>query len=169
MKAVVKAVKAGEAQEIEDSKENVSPWDGDLPVFQKWPPHVKNLIICPLQSEKKRAIREAKRSTYSMHWVVYAHNLIAHSVQFTSAVQSRLNLCNPMDRSTPGLPVHHQLPEFTHTHVHRVGDAIQPSHPLSFPSPPAFNLSQHQSLFQWVRSSHQVAEVSEFQLQHQSF
>ena len=74
-----------------------------------------------------------------------------------------------MDCSTPGFPVHHQLPEFTQTHVHWVGDAIQPSHPLSSPSPPAFNLSQHQGLFQWVSSSHQVAKVLEFQLQHQLF
>ena len=73
-----------------------------------------------------------------------------------------------MDCSMPGLPVHHQLPEFTQTHVHWVGDAIQPSHPLSSPSPPAFNLSQHQGLFQWVSSSHQVVKVLEFQLQHQS-
>ena len=73
-----------------------------------------------------------------------------------------------MDCSTPGLPVHHQLLEFTQTHVHRVSDAIQPSHPLSSPSPPTFNLSQHQGLFQWVSSSHQVAKVLEFQLQHQS-
>ena len=64
-----------------------------------------------------------------------------------------------MDCSTPGLPVHHQLPEFTQTHVHRVGNAIQPSHPLSSPSPPAFNLSQHQGLFQWVSSLHQVVKV----------
>ena len=78
-------------------------------------------------------------------------------------------LCDPMDHSTPGLPVHHQLPEFTQTHVHWVSDAIQPSHPLSSPSPPAFNLSQHQGLFKWVSSSHQVAKVLEFQLQHQSF
>ena len=68
-----------------------------------------------------------------------------------------------------GLPVHHQLPEFTQTHVHRVGDATQPSHPLSSPSPPTPNPSQHQGLFQWVNSSHQVAKVLEFQLQHQSF
>ena len=74
-----------------------------------------------------------------------------------------------MNRSTPGLPVHHQLPEFTQTHVHQVGDVIQPSHPLSSPSPPAPNPSQHQGLFQWVNSSHQVAKVLEFQLQHQSF
>ena len=73
-------------------------------------------------------------------------------------------LCDPMDCSTPGLPVHHQLPEFTQTHVHWVGDAIQLSYPLSFPSPPAFNLPQHQGLFKWVSSLHQVDKVLEFQL-----
>ena len=87
----------------------------------------------------------------------------------SSVAQSCPTLCNPMNRSTPGLPVHHQLPEFTQTHVHWVGDAIQPSHPLSTPFPPAFNLSQHQGLFQWLGSLHQVAKVLEFQLQHQSF
>ena len=91
------------------------------------------------------------------------------SVQFSSVAQSCLTLCEPMNRSTPGLPVHHHLPEFTQTHVHRVGDAIQPSHPLSSPSPPAPNPSQHQSLFQWVSYSHEVAKVLEFQLQHHSF
>ena len=70
--------------------------------------------------------------------------------QFSSVAQSCPTLCDPMNRSTPGLPVHHQLPEFTQTHVHRVGDAIQPSHPLSSPSPPAPNPSQHQGLFQWA-------------------
>ena len=84
--------------------------------------------------------------------------------QFSSVAQSCLTLCNPMNRSTPGLPVHHQLPEFTQTHVHRVRDAIQTSHPRSSPSPPAPNPSQHQSLFQWVRSSHEVAKVLELQL-----
>ena len=77
--------------------------------------------------------------------------------------------CDPMDCSTPGLPVHHQLPEFTQTHVRWVSDAIQPSHPLSSPSPLTFNLSQHQGVFKWVSSSHQMAKVLEFQLQHQSF
>ena len=86
------------------------------------------------------------------------------SVQFSSVAQSYLTLCDSTDCSTPGFPVHHQLPELTHTHVHRVGDAIHPSLPLSFPSPPALNLSQHQDLFKWVSFSHQV-----FQLQHQSF
>ena len=69
------------------------------------------------------------------------------TVQFSLVAQSCLTLCDPMNHSTPGLPVHHQLPEFTQTHVHRVGDAIQPSHPLSSPPPPALNVSQHEGLF----------------------
>ena len=90
-------------------------------------------------------------------------------VQFSSVAQSCPTLCDPMDCSTPGLPVYLQFPELTQTHVHWVGDAIQPSHLLSSPSPPTFNLSQHQGLFKWVSSSHQVAKVLEFQPQHQSF
>ena len=88
---------------------------------------------------------------------------------FSSVTQSSPALCDPMDCSMPGLPVHDQLLELAQTHVHWVGDAIQPSHPLSAPSLPAFNLSQHLGLFQWVSSSHQVAKLLEFQLQHQSF
>ena len=88
------------------------------------------------------------------------------SVHFSSVAQSCPTLCEHMNHSRPGLPVHHQLPEFTQTHVHRVRDAIQPSHLLSSLSPPAPNPSQHQSLFQWVNSSHEVAKVLEFQLQH---
>ena len=87
------------------------------------------------------------------------------SVQFSHSVTS--NSLRPHDHSTPGLPVHHQLPS-TQTHVHQVGDAIQPSHPLASPSPPALSHSQHQGLFKWVSSSHQVNKVLEFQLQHQS-
>ena len=90
-------------------------------------------------------------------------------LSFSSVAQSCPTLCDPMNHSTPGLPVYHQLPESTQTHVHRFGDAIQPSHPLSFPSPPAFNLSQNQGLCQGVSSSHQVARVLEFLLQHPSF
>ena len=100
-------------------------------------------------------------------------DLIVHfffsSVQFSSVAQSCLTLCDPINHSTTGLPVHHQLPEFTQTHDHWVGDAIQPSHPLSSPSPFAPNPSQHQGLFQWVSSSLQGTKVLEFQLQHQSF
>ena len=89
-------------------------------------------------------------------------------VQFSSVAQSCMTLCDPMDCRMSDLSVHHQPPELAQTHVHRVGDAIQSSHPLSPPSP-AFNLSQHQGLFKSIRSSHQVAKVLEFELQHQSF
>ena len=85
-------------------------------------------------------------------------------VQFST--QSCPTVCDPMDYSMTGLHVHHQLPEFIQTHVHWVCDAIQPSHPLSSPSPPAFSLSQYEDLFKWVSSSHQVVKVLEFQLQH---
>ena len=91
------------------------------------------------------------------------------AAQFSSVTHLCLTLCDPMDCSMPGLPVHHQPPELAQTHVHRVGDAIQPSHPLLTPSPPAFSLSQLPSLFQWVSSLHQVAKLLEFQPQHQSF
>ena len=96
-------------------------------------------------------------------------SLAEHSVQFSSVAQACPTLCDPMDCKTPGLPVYHHLPEFTQTHAHQVGDAIQPSHPLLSPSPPAFSLPQHQGPFQGVSSLHQVAKVWKFQLQHQSF
>ena len=92
--------------------------------------------------------------------------LPAQSDQIRSVAQSCPTLCDPMNRSTPGLPVCHQLPEFTQTHVHRVSDAIQQSHPLLSPSPPTLNISQHQGLFQWVSSWHQVPKGLELQLQH---
>ena len=99
------------------------------------------------------------------------YEILSHppSVQFSSVSQLCPTLWDPMDCNMSGLPVHHQLLEFTQTHVHWVSDAIQPSHPLSYPSLPDFNLSQHQCLFKWVSSSHQVAKGLEFQLQHQSF
>ena len=90
------------------------------------------------------------------------HSKLISSVQSSHSVCP--TLCDPMNCSKPGLSVHHQLPEFTQTHIHWVGDAIQPSHPLSSPSPPDPNPSQHQSLFQWVNSSHEVGKVLEFQL-----
>ena len=105
-----------------------------------------------------------RNSTISIH--KYKQRFI---VQFSSVAHSCLTLCDLMNHSTPGLPIHHQLPESTQTHVHWVSDAIQPSHPLLSPSPPALNLFQHQDLFKWVSSSHQVAKVLEFQLQHQAF
>ena len=95
--------------------------------------------------------------------VTWLHgHLLISSVQFSSVAESCLTLCYPINRSMPGVLVNHKLPEFTQTHVHWVSDAIQPSHPLLSPSPPAPNPSQHQSLFQWVNSLHQVAKVLEF-------
>ena len=96
-------------------------------------------------------------------------NSTKHFVVHCSVTKSYPALCNAMDCSTPGFPVLHSLPEFAQTHVHQVSDAIQPSHPLSSPSPLAFSLSQHQGLFQRVSSPHQVAKALEFQLQYQSF
>ena len=110
------------------------------------------------------AIYGVAQSRTRLKWRSSSSSSIYGSVQFSSVAQSCPTLCDPMNRSMPGLPVHHQLPELTQTHVHRVSDAIQPSHPLSSPSPPAPNPSQHQSLFQWVNSSHQVAQILEFQL-----
>ena len=101
-----------------------------------------------------------EKCSREISWIRQSFRLQFSSVQSLS----RVWLCNPMNRSTPGLPDHHQLPEFIQIHIHRVSDAIQPSHPLSSPSPPAPNPSQHQSLFQWVNTSHEVAKVQEFQL-----
>ena len=113
------------------------------------------------------------KSAYStFNFQRYAINFVDYqSCPPFSSAQSQLclTLCDPMECSTPGCPVHHRLPEFIQTHVHWVGNAIQPSHPLSSPFPPTFDLSQHQGLFEWVGSLHQVAKVLEFQLQHQSF
>ena len=92
-------------------------------------------------------------------WWAAVHGVSKSQTQFSSVAQSCPTLCDPMDCRMPGLPVYQQLPEFTQAHVHWVGDAIQPSHPLSSPSPPAFDLSQYQGLFQWVSSSHQVTKV----------
>ena len=105
----------------------------------------------------------------AMVWYTYIVKWLPQSVQFSSVTQLCLTLCDPMDCSMPGLPVYHQLLEFIQTYVCWVSDAIQPSHPLLSPSPSVFNLSQHQGVFRWVSSSHQVAKVLEFQLQHQSY
>ena len=101
------------------------------------------------------------------HSSVHLSAYYISSVQFSCSVVS--NYLRPMDYSMPGFPVQHQLPELAQTQVYRVGDAIQPSHPLFSPSPPALNLFQHQGLLQWVSSLHQVAKLLELQLQHQSF
>ena len=132
-----------------------------------WPGESSSLCraqICLLQlvSVHPSSILQLQRLSQRLcHGTACKHLKI---IQFSSVAQSCPTLCDPMNRSTPGLPVHHQLPEFTQTHIHRVSDAIQPSHPLSSPSPPAPNPSQNQSLFQWVNSLHEVAKVLEFQL-----
>jgi len=111
---------------------------------------VKNEILpfeatwTDLENIMPSEINQAEKEKYYISLIC----VIFSSVQFSLVAQSCLTLCDPMNCSTPGLPVHHQLPEFTQTHVHRVSDAIQPSHPLSSPSPPVPNPSQHQSLFQ---------------------
>ena len=115
----------------------------------------------------------SNESILHMRWPKYWVQLFLIMQLFSSVsslvAQSCLTLCDPMDCSTPGFHVHHQLPELTQTHVHWIGDAIQPSHPLSSPSPPTFNLPQHQAVFKWVGYLCQVAKGLEFQLQHQSF
>ena len=111
------------------------------------------------QSQRK-AMRRNAQTTAQLH---SSHTLV-RSDQIRSVAQSCPTLCDPMNRSTPGLPVHHQLLEFTQTHFHWVSDAIQPSQSLSSPSPLAPNPSQHQGLFQWVNSLHEVAKILEFQL-----
>ena len=128
-----------------------------------------NRLICSREGNKFKWIEELQESQsygteelFSVDRELYHdENSLKISLQFSSVAQLCPTLCDPMNHSTPGLPVHHHLPEFAQTHVHRVGDATQPSHPLSSPSPPA---PQHQSLFQWVNSSHEVAKVLEFQL-----
>ena len=136
------------------------------PVFTTSSPGVDSIsrshILCP-------SVRSNSSSVKNLSWACKEVVVHIYNRPFSSVAQSYPTLCDPMNHSTPCLPVHHQLPESTQTHVHRVGDAIQPSHPLSSPSSPASNLSQHQGLFKWVGSSHEVAKGLEFQLQHQSF
>ena len=129
------------------------------PAFTTW-------LLYHLEQDNQSQISHLQKE---IKIVCMCHDSKRWLMQFSSVAQLCPTLCNPMDCSMPGLPVHHQLPELTQTHVHWVSDAIQPSHPLSSPSPPAFHLSQHQGLFKWVSSSPQVAKVLEFQLQHQSF
>ena len=126
------------------------------------------VIVQLLSHLANNAGKQSKETTFVGNSIIYYLHQ-SFLVQFGSVTQSCPTLCNPMNCSMPGLPVHHQLPESTQTHFHEVHDTIQPSHPLSSPSPPALNLSQHQGFFKWVSSSHQVAKVLEFQLQNQSF
>ena len=142
---------------------------GDSPTFRSLFSIFHQLSVSKLLFSFVR-YRGSTQLDYIFLWsIFYNLILVTTSVQFSSVTQSCPTLCDPMDCSTPGLPVHHQFPEFTQTHVHWVGDAIQPSQPLSSPSSPAPNPSQHQGLFKWVSSSHQEAKGLEFQLLHRSF
>ena len=132
--------------------------------------YLKLVTLYVNHTSKKKKERDGGDFSYTVtcneyHALLDVQSIVESSVQFSSIDQLCSTLCDPMDCSRSGLPVHHQLLEFTQTHVHWVSDAIQPSHPLLSLSP-AFNLSQHQGLFKWVSSSHQVAKVLEFQLQH---
>ena len=118
-----------------------------------------------LDMEQQTGSKLGKEHVEVVYWHPAYLTYMQSSVQFSSVSHLCPTVCNPMDWSTPRLPVHHQLPEFTEIHVHWVSDAIQPSHPLSSPSPPALNLSHHQGLFKWVNSSHQAAKVLEFHMQ----
>ena len=157
-------------------------WLIHVDLWQKSTQHCKAIILQLKINLKKKRMKILKEKSLdiidvwdpSCLWTSnYEKYYISLScliwVRFSSIAQSCPTLCNPTDCSTPGLPVHHQLLEFTQTHVYWVSDAIQASHPLSSLSPPTFNLSQHQGLFKWVSSLHQVAKALEFQLQHQSF
>ena len=138
-------------------------------------------IYRTLSSEKTTQLKNGQKFSKENTQISRKHvkswltTYVISSVQFGSVAQSSSvtqscpTLCDSMDHSTPGLPVHHQLLEFTQTHVYRVSDALPPSYPLLSPSPPALNLSQHQGLLKWGSCSHQVAKGLEFQLQHHSF
>ena len=130
--------------------------DGSSKEIHRWEINIRKDVPHHMSLEKCK-----------LKWGTTTH--LFSSVQFSSVAQSCPTLWDPGNHGTPGLPVRHQLPEFTQTHVHWVGDDIQPSHPLSSSSPLVPNPSQHRGLFQWVNSSHEVAKVLEFQLQHQSF
>ena len=132
-------------------------WVRKMPWRRKWQPtpvflpgksHGQKSLVCysPWGCRRVRQNQESKQQQHAL--LIRIKPNFSESVQFSLVAQSCLTLCDPMNHSMPGLPVHHQLPEFTQTHVHRVSDTIQPSHPLSSPSPPAPNPSQHQSLFQ---------------------
>ena len=133
-------------------------------------PHLSKWDLCPSSCPNPKPWSHLQLLLFLISFYQFVSSVIGSAFKFSSVqLLSHVWLCNPMNHSTPSLSVHHQLLEFTQTHRHWDGDAIQSSHLLSSPSPPALNLSQHQCLFKWVSSSHQVAKVLEFQFQHQSF
>ena len=159
------------AYKLNKQGDSIQPWRNPFPIWN----HSADpcLVLTVASWPAYRYPQEAGQVVWYSHlFDNFPQFVVVHTLkcfQFSSVAQSCPTLGDAMNCSTSGLPVHHQLLEFTQTHVHRVGDAIQPSHPLSSPSPPAPNPSQHQGLFKWVSFSHQVPKVLEFQLQHQSF
>ena len=133
-------------------------------VLNKWPRRVTGGPIRPRGFCGRRGVVQEELGRWNRVVLMVLSPESYSPVQFSSVTHLCPFPCDPLDCNMPGLPVHHQLLEFTQTHVHIVSGAIQPSCPLSSPSPPAFNLSQHQGLFQWVSASHQVAKGLEFQL-----
>ena len=146
-----------------DHPENASIHSTDITIYLP----KASVVFWVLSQRWVRDIQARMQSVLKL--LYYRCILVPASVQFSSVTKSCQTLCDLMNHSMPGLPVHHKLLEFTQTHLHRVSDAIQTSHPLSSPSPPAPKPSQHQGRFQWVNSSPQMAKVLEFQPQHQSF
>ena len=153
-------------------RDNLGDWDWDIQTLYK----IDNDLLYTTGNSTQYSViyigkgsKRGDKYTHTYKWLftlLCSRNQQSIVNQVSSVAQLCPTLCDPMNCSTPGFPVHHQLPELAQTHVHWVGNAIQSSHPLSSPSPPAFNLFHHQGLFHWV-SSHQVAKVLEFQ--HQSF
>ena len=142
--------------------------------YESWKFFVEKILYIHISVDDLKKVEWVRMSSMIQFyfWCFVTHLPKSFSLdipQFSSVTQSCPTLCDPMDCSMPSLPVHHQLPELTQTHVHCVSDAIQPSHSLLPPSPSTFSLFQHQGLFKWVDSSHQVAKILEFQLQHQFF
>ena len=157
----VRMIGQGEGWEEESWVSTASEWPGLHFSLISFQPHRFLCFISEIYPSNS-GIKLANPTTCLLIWLGKQIHKRTDRSQFSSVAQSCLTLCDLMDCSMPGIPVHYQLPEFTQTHVHWVGDDIQPSHPLLSPSPPAFNLSQYQGLFQWVSSSHQVAKYWSF-------
>ena len=157
------------AKEI--TSRQVLEWANQIPAIclKMW--HQNTVASCPSENHSFYSRLDALHFFHSGRNLIrkiIVDMFIKKKIQFSPLAHwlIRVRLCGPTDCSTPGLPVHHQFPVFTQTHVRWISDAIQPSHPLSSPSPPTFSLSQHQGLSKWISSSHQVAKVLQFQLQH---
>ena len=141
----------------------VLSWIGSESLQNYWKSFLPYLLSAMWRYNEKLSVYKQEEISHQ-NSLALDLRLLASQFKFSSVAQIYRTLYDPMDCSTPGSPVHHRLPELAQTHVHRGGDAVRLSHPLSPPPPPEFNLSQHQALFQWVSSLHQVAKVLEFSI-----